>query len=95
MLAFGRQITERRKKEGAGATIITDVFDTLEQVHNVDPVTPLADSELTILESAHEAMENVSAIRSARTRFLYTVQWCDVVILVFVLISVLPNAMRC
>ena len=67
LLEFGRQISEKRKKEGADAAIITDLFDKLEQVHNVDPMTPLADSELTILEAAHEAMENVSAIRSART----------------------------
>ena len=57
LLGFGRRIAAKRKKECEDATIIADFYAKAEQVDNVDPMTPLSDNELTILETAHEAME--------------------------------------
>ena len=69
LLDFGRRISAKRKQECEDVTIIADFYTKAEQVENVDPMTPLSDNELTILETAHEAMENICAIRSAGNFF--------------------------
>ena len=71
LLEYGRRISQKRKKEATNAALINDFFLKAEEVHTIDPLTPLSDSEFAILEAAHAALQKVSVIRTVRACMLF------------------------